>query len=132
MTTSGEPLSLAARLADRRSSGRAHPHGMKWSYVTRRVMPGLSTLVGPRVHDPRSGDLVVCRVTRIGEHDHCEDRWGRHVRLWPGDLLVGEDTDNYYCRRRAEYEGSRPQALGARVCAARRILAAVSDQVQRP
>src|SRR5207302_3721873 len=26
---------------------RAHPHGMKWTYVTRRVMPGVSTLVGP-------------------------------------------------------------------------------------
>jgi hypothetical protein len=95
MTTSGEPLGLAARLADRRSSGRAHPHGMKWTYVTRRVMPGLSTLVGPRVHDPRSGDLVVCRVTRIGAHDHCEDRWGRHVRLWPGDLLVGALGNRY-------------------------------------
>jgi hypothetical protein len=48
----------------------------------------------------------------------------------PGDLLVGEDADNYYCRRRAEYEGSRPQALGARVCAARRTLAADQNAIR--
>jgi hypothetical protein len=68
---------------------------MKWSYVTRTMPNGLATSVAPAAHDPRSGDLVVCRVTRIGVHDHAEDRVGRRMRLFPGDLLVGAYGNRY-------------------------------------
>jgi hypothetical protein len=68
---------------------------MKWSYVTRTMPDGLATLVAPAVRDPRPGDLVVSRVTRIGVHDHAEDRVGRHMRLFPGDLVVGAYGNRY-------------------------------------
>jgi len=68
---------------------------MKWSYVTRTMPYELATTVAPVARDPRSGDLVVCRVTRVGVHDHAEDRVGRRMRLFPGDLLVGAYGNRY-------------------------------------
>jgi len=53
-----------------------------------------------------------------------------HAQCKPGDMLVGEDEDNYYCRSRREYEGSPTQALAARVCAARRTLAADQSAIR--
>jgi hypothetical protein len=68
---------------------------MKWSYVTRTVPGDLTTAVAPVERDPRSGDLVVCRVGRVGVHDHAEDRVGRRMRIFPGDLLVGAYGNRY-------------------------------------
>ena len=49
-----------------------------------------------------------------------------HAQCHPGDLLVGEDEENYYCRRRAEYQGSAAEKAGTQFCTAKRVLA--SDQ----
>ena len=79
---------------------------MKWSYVTRTVPEGMATTVAPVAREPRSGDLVVCRVTRVGVHDHAEDRAGRRMRLFAGDLLVGAYGNRYATDF---YEGYVPQ-----------------------
>jgi hypothetical protein len=48
----------------------------------------------------------------------------------PGDLLVGEDADNYYCRSRGEYQGSAAEKAGMRFCAAKLALAADQKAVR--
>src|SRR5205814_1140562 len=37
---------------------------------------------------PKAGDLVLARVTRLGQHQHLEFVNGRRSRLWPGDEIV--------------------------------------------
>lgn len=34
----------------------------------------------------------------------------------PGDILIGEDADNYYCQSRIDYEGTPAQKYGAEFC----------------
>lgn len=48
----------------------------------------------------------------------------------PGDILVGEDADNYYCRSRAQYEGSAAQRAGTRFCSAKRTLGADQNAIR--
>lgn len=48
----------------------------------------------------------------------------------PGDLLVGEDDDNYYCRKPAEYRGSAAEQAGTRFCTSRRVLAADQNAIR--
>jgi len=47
-----------------------------------------------------------------------------------GDLLVGEDADNYYCRTRGEYQGSAAEKAGTQFCAAKRVLAADQNAIR--
>jgi hypothetical protein len=70
---------------------------LKWTYVT-RIMPAdaaSTATIGPHGGPARAGDLIVARVERLGTHDHTEDRHGRRVRLYPGDLLVGAYGNRY-------------------------------------
>jgi hypothetical protein len=68
---------------------------MKWTYVTRTLPHGVSMTVGEWRRPPRAGDLVVGRITDIGEHDHVENRNGRRMRLHGGDLIVGALGNRY-------------------------------------
>lgn len=54
-----------------------------------------------------------------------------HAQCKPGDLLVGEDADNYYCRGRGEYQGSAAEKAGARFCAAKLALAADQNAIRQ-
>lgn len=36
----------------------------------------------------RVGSVVVCRVMSVGAHDKLENRSGRYVRIYPGDLII--------------------------------------------
>jgi hypothetical protein len=47
-----------------------------------------------------------------------------HAQCKPGDVLIGEDADNYYCMERAKYEGSATQNFGSKFCLAKRAVAA--------
>jgi hypothetical protein len=49
----------------------------------------------------------------------------------PGDLLVGEDAENYYCRSRAQYEGSAAQRAAAQFCSAKRTLGADQNAIRQ-
>jgi hypothetical protein len=87
----------------------------KWTYVTRTVPTGSPVSTAPLASSVRSGDLVVARVERIGAHDHIEDRNGRRVRMFPGDLIVGACGNRYATDFFEGYvpEGSRTQLLTA-------------------
>jgi hypothetical protein len=70
---------------------------LKWTYVTRTLpadAAGTAT-IGPHEGPARAGDLIVAKVERLGTHDHAEDRHGRRVRLYPGDLVVGAYGNRY-------------------------------------
>jgi len=79
--THEHPARTRATLQER--LGRA-----KAAYTTRRV--DLTAAVGLIADDraPRSGDLVLARVTDIGQHPRIELRDGRRARLHPGDEVV--------------------------------------------
>ncbi|MCW2675202.1 MAG: hypothetical protein JWR70_242 [Modestobacter sp.] len=66
----------------------------KFSFVTRTVNTPGTTLSAPR-RRPVQGDVVVTRVVRLGQHRALEDRHGRRVRLYPGDLVVGAYGNRY-------------------------------------
>ncbi len=68
---------------------------LKWTYVTRTIPDEAPAWIGPHPPGRRSGDLVVARVTRIGVHTHAEDRFGRRMRLYPGDFLLGAYGNRY-------------------------------------
>jgi hypothetical protein len=53
-----------------------------------------TTLTAPR-RRPVQSDLVVARVVALGQHRALEDRHGRRVRLYPGDLVVGAVGNRY-------------------------------------
>ena len=59
----------------------------KFSFVTRGLGSRAVTIAHAR-KQPAQGDLVVARVEALGQHDYLEDRYGRRVRLYAGDLVV--------------------------------------------
>jgi hypothetical protein len=81
-----------------------HP---KWTYVT-RTMPAdasAATTIGPHDGPARAGDLIAAKVEHLGTHDHVEDPFGRRVRLYPGDLVIGAYGNRYATE---VYEGYVP------------------------
>jgi molybdopterin-guanine dinucleotide biosynthesis protein len=67
----------------------------KRTWVTRTISDELDLRMCPPLRPPRSGDVVVARVVAIGAHACAEDRYGRRMRLYPGDLLVGAYGNRY-------------------------------------
>ena len=59
----------------------------KSAYSIRRVDLSNATSLVTDVH-PKSGDLVLARVMRLGLHQHLESADGRRQRLWVGDEIV--------------------------------------------
>ena len=60
----------------------------KWSYTTRRVDRQAPMFLSTRNATPRAGDLVLARVTRLGQHKRLEQPDGRRARLFIGDDVV--------------------------------------------
>lgn len=79
----------------------------KWGYVTRRVSVPADGKIGAIPRAPRLGDFVVATVVKLGAHDHLENRHGRRMRLYPGDLVVGAYGNRYATDF---YEGYLPGA----------------------
>jgi hypothetical protein len=69
--------------------------GAKWGYVTRRVPEIIDTRIGGTVRAPRLGDFVVAEVTDLGAHEHLENRHGRRMRMYSGDVVVGAFGNRY-------------------------------------
>jgi hypothetical protein len=67
----------------------------KFAYTTRNVDRSRITglLTGPR--SPRSGDLVLARVERLGQHRRIEQPDGRRAVLFAGDEIVVCYGDRY-------------------------------------
>ena len=79
----------------------------KTSYSIRRVnLADATKLVVDR--RPEAGDLVLARVTRLGQHQHLESSSGRRARLWPGDEIVVAFGARY---APDQYEASVPADL---------------------
>jgi len=61
---------------------------VKFAYTTRRVdRSRISTLLVSEKH-PKAGDLVLARVTKLGQHEHLELPDGRRAVLYPGGEIV--------------------------------------------
>jgi hypothetical protein len=81
----------------------------KSAYTTRRVDLAAAASLIPAGRAPRAGDLVLARVTEIGQHARLELRDGRRARLHPGDDVVV-----CYGARYApdQFESALPEDLG--------------------
>lgn len=47
-----------------------------------------------------------------------------HAQCKAGDVLIGEDSDNYYCMAEGKFQGTQTQKLGLQFCQAKQIVAA--------
>lgn len=94
---------------------RVNGHRVKWAYVSRMIPDSGAFSVARPPDPPRAGDLVVARIDQIGVHDHLEDRVGRRVRLYQGDLIVGAYGNRYATDFYEGYvpEGTRTHLLTA-------------------
>jgi dethiobiotin synthetase len=83
--------------------------GVKFSFVTRRVeRPLLASLVtGAK---PTAGDLVLARVTKLGQHNNVHLPDGRRSTLFVGDEVVLAYGARY---APDQYEGRVPSSLSA-------------------
>lgn len=82
---------------------------VKSGFATRRVPPRvMQTLVSGKVR-PRSGDLVLARVTRLGQHSRIEHPNGRRARLHIGDEVLVAYADRY---APDQFESEVPTDLG--------------------
>ena len=61
---------------------------LKTPYATRRVPAAAMATLLARSTMPKAGDLVLCRVKKLGQHCHLELASGRRARLFPGDEIV--------------------------------------------
>lgn len=82
----------------------------KSAFTTRRVpREALRTIVGGAVR-PRSGDIVLARIVRLGHHKHIEQPDGRRAILHPGDEIIVTYGDRYATD---QFESHVPGSLGA-------------------
>lgn len=80
----------------------------KTPYSVRRVPPAAMSLLSPD-GVPRSGDLVLARVDKLGQHRHLELATGRRARLFPGDEIVLAYGNRY---APDQFEAEVPAGLG--------------------
>ncbi|MEM8664146.1 MAG: DUF1611 domain-containing protein [Pseudomonadota bacterium] len=81
----------------------------KKSFATRRVDLGDVRLLMNTPRTPRSGDLVLARVTAIGSHKSVELETGRKAILFPGDEVILAYGNRY---APDQYEAYVPTGLG--------------------
>lgn len=60
----------------------------KWSYTTRRVPSHTATVLRKGAIRPKAGDLMLAKVTRLGQHQRIELVNGRRARMFVGDDIV--------------------------------------------
>jgi hypothetical protein len=81
----------------------------KAAFTTRRVpREAMSTIVGGAVR-PRSGDVVLARIARLGHHRHIEQPNGRRAVLHLGDDIIVTYGDRYATD---QFESRVPLTLG--------------------
>ena len=61
---------------------------LKTPYATRRVPRTVMATLLTEETAPKAGDLVLCRVSSLGQHRNLELANGRRARLFPGDEIV--------------------------------------------
>jgi len=99
---SAAPVETAARLEPERLARAAR------AYSTRRAPESALRFLRADLV-PRSGDLVLARVTSLGQHVRLHLPNGRSKNLWPGDEIVVAYADRY---APSQYEALVPADLG--------------------
>lgn len=79
------------------------------SFVTRRVPLSAARTLISNGRAPAAGDLVLCRVTKVGSHRSSELECGRKAALREGDEVILAYANRY---APAQYEAYVPQDLG--------------------
>lgn len=64
------------------------PSQTKWAFSARRVPQDRVAGLDPDVATARAGDLILGRVTSLGQHGRIQLIEGRPATLYPGDLIV--------------------------------------------
>jgi len=84
-------------------------HKARFAFTTRRVdHEAISGLISGNAR-PRAGDLVLARVTRLGQHTGLQLCSGRRAKLFPGDTIVVACGNRY---APDQYEALVPEKLG--------------------
>ena len=82
----------------------------KTAYTTRRVvLPADAALLRGTSTAPRAGDVVLARVTAVGQHKRLERPDGRRAHLFPGDEILVVYGNRY---APDQYEAEIPDDLG--------------------
>ena len=79
---------------------------IKNGFSTRAVPPEALGGISPMTGAPKMGDLVVAEVLSVGKNKTIEERTGRTMYLFPGDLIVGAFGNRYATD---QFEGYIPQ-----------------------
>ncbi|MGC5629294.1 DUF1611 domain-containing protein [Georgenia sp. Z1344] len=67
---------------------RALVASAKWAYTTRRIdLDRGAQLITDPTTAPRIGDVVLARITAVGQHKRIELQTGRRATLYPGDVV---------------------------------------------
>lgn len=91
------------------SLGIEQRESAKAAFTTRRVpRAAMRTIVGGAVR-PRTGDLVLARIVRLGHHRHIEQPDGRRAVLHVGDDIIVTYGDRYATD---QFESHVPRNLG--------------------
>jgi hypothetical protein len=81
----------------------------KFAYTTRRVPVDAIGTILPSERQIRAGDVVLARVTRLGQHEHIELPNGRRATLYEGDEVVVSFGNRY---APDQFEAVVPDRLG--------------------
>lgn len=60
----------------------------KWAFAARRIPRDLAAGIDPDVAAARAGDLILGRVTSVGQHSRIQLVEGRPSTMYPGDLIA--------------------------------------------
>ena len=81
----------------------------KWAYTTRRIDKDRELRLVKGSPSPRRGDLVLAKVTKIGQHKRIELTNGRRARLFVGDHIAVTYGNRY---APDQYEALVPDTIG--------------------
>jgi hypothetical protein len=80
-----------------------------WAFTTRRIPQGTACSMLPLLGAPQAGDLVLARVTALGQHADLQLVNGRHRHMFVGDEIVVAYGNRYAS---SQFEAVVPETLG--------------------
>jgi hypothetical protein len=80
-----------------------------WAFTTRRIPQATACSMLPLIGAPAAGDLVLARVTSLGQHADLQLVNGRHRHMFVGDEIVVAYGNRYAS---SQFEAVVPETLG--------------------
>jgi hypothetical protein len=80
-----------------------------WAFTTRRIPQGTACAILSSGGAPKAGDLVLARVTALGQHADLQLVNGRHRHMFVGDEIVVAYGNRYAS---SQFEAVVPETLG--------------------